>query len=183
MLRMAMRELSLESLRVRIVTDNDELPKGLLAGAGADGIWLRHETLLDDGVVAASVALEEVAHYKVLTLGGRRDGLSTFGGALVGEFFATWFVWTQLRRVVEDAHERFVDGPIPPIAPSPELGYALGPVLGAAAAGVPAAQRRIERWRTVGTVDPSVLALATRLLRLTDDESSAPALAAKLARL
>jgi len=73
MLRMAMRELSLESLRVRIVRDDNELPEGLLAGAGTEGIWLRHETLLDDGVVVASVALEEVAHYKVLTLGGRRE--------------------------------------------------------------------------------------------------------------
>lgn len=103
---MAMRELSLESLRVRIVTDSDELPGGLLAGARIEGIWLRHETLLDDGVVVASVVLVNVAHYKVLTLGGRTDGLTTFGGALVGEFFGAWFVWTQLRRVVEDTDER-----------------------------------------------------------------------------
>ena len=182
-LAVAMRELALEDLTVHVVDDDRVLPADVAAGAGLEGIWIRSWVLRGNAVAAAASVLEEAAHFKLLTLGGRTDGRTTFAGALIQEFFATWFACSQVQPFVDDQEDGFDFGPIPIGLATPELGYVLGSTLGAAVAGADPCQRRIERWQEQAVTDLGVTRLVARLRRAAAGQPTASQLAAELVRM
>lgn len=180
-LAVAIESLELERITVHVTRSSRRIPRGLVAGAGPDGIWLRRSMLREDRVFLASILLEEAAHLKLLELGAM-EGSSTFTGALVHEFFASWYVWHELLAVQPSVAERFDDGPLPPGNATPTVGYVLGAFLGAATAGIrPAAQRRLDNWLQQGTTDPAVRSAALRLREVLGASTSPLDLAGSLA--
>lgn len=176
----AIDALEIERIKVHVTGSSRRIPRGLVAGAGPDGIWLRRSVLREDRVLLASILLEEAAHLKLLELGAM-DGLSSFTGALVQEFFASWYAWQELLAVQPSVADRFDDGPLPPGNATPDAGYLLGAFVGAATAGIPAAQRRLEKWLHEGTTDPAVRSAALRLQEIAAASSSPLDLARSLA--
>lgn len=153
----------------------------LIAGAHRNGIWLSEDALTGDGISFAATLLEEIAHLKLLQLGAG-NGLMTFVGAFVQEYFATWFLFTELIRVAPTTTERFHDAPIGSRRASSDFGYHLGPFFGAAAAGIPRAQDRVRVWLDAD-VDPEVRAVVDRVTRVAERHSGAVEKAIALARL
>lgn len=164
-LGVAMTSLAINRIVVHITRSNRRLPKGLVAGAAHDGIWLRKSLLQEDRVFLASVLLEEAAHLKMIELGA--IDAQSFIGALINEFFGTWYVFYELMHVQPSIVERYDDSPIPPAQATAAGGYALGAFLGAAAAGVPAAQRRIDNWLNDASVDPAIRSAALRVQEIS----------------
>jgi hypothetical protein len=180
-LGVAASALQIDNLSLRVTDSRAELPDRLIAGATKDEILVRPSVLADDGVSAAATLLEEAAHVKLAQL-GVIDGLNSFVGALVQEFFATWFAWHELLKVDATLSERFEDGPMQTGRPTPEVGYALGAFLGAAHAGVPRAVQRVEAWFG-GTVDPETREWASRLMHTARSSGSTIDLVARLAAM
>ena len=177
---MAIGTLDIEQINVHVTGSRKRIPKGLVAGAGPDGIWLHSSVLREDPVLLTSILLEEAAHLKLLELGAI-EGLSSFLGALVQEFFASWYAWHELLAVQPSAADRFDDGPLPPGNATLDVGYLLGAFLGAAIAGLPRAQRRLDSWLQQGTTDPAVRSAALRLRDIAAASSSPLDLAVSLA--
>jgi hypothetical protein len=170
-LGVALNSLAIDRVTVHITESNKRLPRGLVAGAASDGIWLRKSVLKEDRVLLASILLEEAAHLKLIELGAI-DGLSSFTGALVNEFFATWYAFYELMQVQPSITERFDDAPLPPGRATPKAGYVLGALLGAAAAGVPAAQSRLDTWLHHSNGDPAIRSAVLRLQKLAASADS-----------
>ena len=170
-LAVAMDSLAIERVAVHITGSNRRLPRGLVAGAASDGIWLRKSVLREDRVLLSSILLEEAAHMKLIELGAI-DGLSSFIGALVNEFFASWYTFYELMRVQPSITERFDDAPLPPGQATLRTGYVLGAFLGAATAGIPAAQSRLDTWLNHGAGDPAVRSAVLRLRKLAESAGS-----------
>jgi hypothetical protein len=123
---LAIESLELERINVHVTRSSRRIPNGVVAGAGPDGIWLRRSVLREDRLFLTSTLLEEAAHLKLLKLGAM-EGLSTFTGALVHEFFASWYAWHERLAVQPALAERFDDGPLPPGNATPTVGYVLVP--------------------------------------------------------
>lgn len=177
---MAMEDLDLERV---ILFVEDGLENDLLAGAGPDGIYIRRDLVTGEGVFAAATLLEEMAHYKMHQLGATHSGLTSFPAALIHEFFGAWYSWTRLLPVLPDDDDRFYDGPIPLARATADVGYTLGNFLGAAAAGVQTARRRVDTWFEQAVAEPGVKELAARLGRMAADARTPSELACGLARL
>lgn len=160
-LGIAMSSLAMDGIVVHITRSSRRLPKGLVAGAARDGIWLRKSLLREDRVFLSSVLLEEAAHLKMIELGAM--DAQSFVGALVNEFFGTWYAFYELMHVQPSIIERYDDAPIPLAHPTAAGGYALGAFLGAAVAGVPAAQRRMENWLSDTSVDAAIRSAVRRV--------------------
>ena len=180
-LAIAIASLEIEQIAVHITASNRRLPKGLVAGAGPDGIWLRSSVLREDRVLVASILLEEAAHLKLIEL-GTVDGLTSFTGALVNEFFATWYAFHELLKVQPSIVDRYDDGPLPAGNATPRVGYVVGAFLGAAAAGIPAAQRRLDTWLVQGTLDPAVRSAVLQFRSMAESMPSPLEMAISLAK-
>jgi hypothetical protein len=170
--------LEIEQINVHVTRSRKRIPRGLVAGVAPDGIWLHTSVLREDSVLLTSTLLEEAAHLKLLQLGAI-GGLRSFTGALVQEFFASWYTWHELLAAQPSAAERFGDGPLPPANATPHVGYLLGAFLGAATAGVPGAQQRLDSWLQMA--DPAVRSAALRLQDVAAASSSPLDLAVSLA--
>lgn len=177
---MAIGSLAMNRIVVHVTGSNRRLPKGLVAGAAHDGIWVRKSVLREDRVLLASILLAEAAHLKMIELGAI-GGRSSFVGALVNEFFGTWYAFYELMQVQPSIVDRFDDAPIPPAQATPDLGHVLGAILGAATAGVPAAQRRIDSWLNDASVDPAIRSAVLRVQEIAGSTGSPLEMAVSIA--
>jgi hypothetical protein len=148
-----------------------------------DSIVIRRAVLEEEaGLYAASTLLEEAAHLKLARL-GLIGGLDTFAGAFLQEYFARWFTFHELLNIDDSYAAIFDDGPIPLGVDSPRLGYVLGGFVGAAAAGVPSAQSRVQRWLEERPIEAGVRRLVEHALELGQSADDAVSLASNLSRL
>jgi hypothetical protein len=170
----AVDELELDGIALHV---SRALPGDPVGAAGSEGIYVRRDHLEGDGIDAAGTLLEEAAHYKMHCLGATQSGLSTFPGALVHEFFGAWYSWSALLSAVPDLSGRYNFEVVPPGTASPDYGYLLGRILGAAAAGIEPARRRVAVWLDESLTEPGIKELARRLLALAAHARTAVQLA------
>jgi hypothetical protein len=182
-LHRAAHALELDVVKLRTTTSSRELPHELVAGVAGDTIVMRQSVLeQESGLYVTSTLLEEAAHLKLRKL-GLTDGLDTFGGAFLHEFFANWFIFHELLQANDRLVAAFDDGPIPPGVDTPSFGYTLGAFAGAAAAGVPAATSRIDQWLARGAVEPGVRRLLGHAFELAREHPDPVELASAISRL
>jgi hypothetical protein len=179
----AAESLELDVVKLRTTSSNHDLPTGVEAGVLDDIIVIRRAVLEKEaGIYAASTLLEEAAHLKLARL-GLIGGLDTFSGAFLHECFARWFTFHELLSIDDSYATIFDDGPIPFGVDSPRLGYVLGGFVGAAAAGVPSAQARVQRWLDERPIEAGVRRLVDHALELGKSADDAVSLASKLSGL
>jgi hypothetical protein len=159
----ALDDLELDGIALHV---RRSLPGDLVGAAGPDGIYVRRDHLEGDGVDVAATLLEEAAHYKMYCLGATQSGRDTFPAALVHEFFGAWYSWSELLTAVPDLNQRYHVDAVPPGRATPDYGYLLGRILGAASAGIEPAQKRVAAWLEDTLTEPGIKALARRLLAL-----------------
>jgi hypothetical protein len=173
----AVDDLELDGIALHV---RRSLPGDLVGAAGPDGIYVRRDHLEGDGLDAAATLLEEAAHYKMYCLGATQRGRDTFPGALVHEFFGAWYSWSELLSAVPNLGQRYDFHAVPAGRATPDYGYLLGRVLGAAAAGIEPAQERVEAWLGEALTEPGIKELARRLLALAAQARTAVQLAHEL---
>ena len=179
----ACESLALESISVWVTDDDRELPRELVAGAGRNGeIWIRASLVQQNGVLLAMALMEEAAHVKMTALGAL-DGVASFLGALVQEYFASWYVFTELCKVAPRIVALYDDSPIPAAHPTPDFGYRLGNHLGPEAAGIDKAHLRVEAWLKSASIHPAVRDPVRRVRALGSPSSDPVELATRAAAL
>jgi hypothetical protein len=179
----AAARLGLESVTLRVVED-EHLPKEFVAGVNDAGVILMRRSFLESesqwGLI--STLFEELAHAKLHSL-GLEEGLASFRGAFLHEFFANWFTFRELLAVDDRLGALFDDGPIPAGIDTPKFGYRLGAFVGAAAAGVEEAQLRVDQWLGGRVVDAATRRLVAHVFELGRTTPGARALAYETAAL
>lgn len=154
--------LGLGTVRVRVGKRRRGTPRQVVATASPDGIWIRASALRWSDPELRILVHEEVAHFKLITL-GVAEGFHSLIGALVHEAFATGFSYRQWAAADATRIARIYTMPLPVAILDGEFGYRLGELLGAAGAGSEDARRRLARFYDDPSVDLFVKRLARRV--------------------